>query len=294
MKIFNENISFFSVDLDRLLLEKPEVINNILETMKDMIKEECLQPLPATIYPAKETIDAFRFLSSAKHIGKVVIDYTDLSSLNGEEALPAKPVIDPEAAYFISGGLGGLGLETAEWLLRSGAKTLVLSGRKASDNEVINNRIQSWRENGNIIEERYFDITRKEILQDLIEEFGKNLPTLKGIFHCASIFDDALLENVTTERLHNGLGAKAEGARLLDELTKQIPLDFFVLFSSVTTLTGNIGQSVYIAANEVLNQICENSTNKTLQHYRLTWGLSGMLGSFHGIRLLRMHSGQSE
>ncbi|MCG4261579.1 SDR family NAD(P)-dependent oxidoreductase [Acetobacter senegalensis] len=272
MKIFNENISFFSVDLDRLLLEKPEIIRDILRTMEGMVEKGRLHALPSTVYPARETVDAFRFLSSAKHIGKVVIDYTDLVGLQGVEKVVAKPEIDPTGAYLISGGFGGLGLETAEWLLRSGAKTIVLTGRKASGNEVVNNRIEAWRKNGNRIEERYFDITHEKSLQDCIGDFGENLPPLKGVFHCASIFDDALIENITAERLRMGLGAKAEGARLLDALTKSIPLDFFVLFSSVTTLTGNIGQSAYIAANEVLNQICENRRKQNLAALSLNLG----------------------
>lgn len=278
MKIFNENIAFFSVDLDRLLLERPQIISDLLNTMEGMIKRGNLQALPVTVYPARETVDAFRFLSSAKHIGKVVIDYTDLAGLKGEARVSSRSDIDPTGAYLISGGLGGLGLETAEWLLRLGAKTIVLTGRKASDNEVVKNRIEGWRKNGNRIEERYFDITNRRSLQDVILDFGKTLPPLKGVFHCASIFEDALLENITAERLRMGLGAKAEGARLLDALTKNIPLDFFVLFSSVTTLTGNIGQSIYIAANEVLNQICENRHKQNLAALSLNLGPVGTVG----------------
>lgn len=280
MRVFNENISFFSVDLDRLLKEKPQLIKELLVTMSGMIGKGDINPLPSTVYPAGKTIEAFRYLSSAKHIGKVVIDYTDLADVVGKEKLLPPPEIDAVSAYLITGGFGGLGLEIADWLIASGAKYLVLTGRNKTDNEVILNRIQTWRDAGITLEERYFDVADKTSLKSCLSEFGKNLPNIKGIFHCACVFDDALLENITPERLTVGFSAKAVGAQNLDVLTRHIPLDFFVLFSSVTTMTGNIGQSVYIAANEVLNQICENRRALNLA------GISLNLGPIDGVGIL--------
>lgn len=280
MRVFNENISFFSVDLDRLLNEKPQLIKDILDAMASMIGDGSIHPLPSTVYPAGKTVDAFRYLSSAKHIGKVVIDYTDLTDVVGKEKLPPRPHIDAEGAYLVTGGFGGLGLEIAEWLIASGATHLVLTGRKKTDNDVVLNRLQVWRDAGCTVEERYFDITDKDSLKRCLSEFGKKLPVLKGVFHCACVFDDALLENITPERLKTGFAAKAVGASHLDALTRHMPLEFFVLFSSVTTMTGNIGQSVYIAANEVLNQICENRRGLNLA------GLSLNLGPVEGVGIL--------
>ncbi|GAN59366.1 putative polyketide synthase [Acetobacter cibinongensis] len=280
MRVFNENISFFSVDLDRLLNEKPQLIKDIFSAMANMMSDGSLQPLPSTVYPAGKTVDAFRYLSSTKHIGKVVIDYTDLTDVVGKEKWPPRPHIDPQGAYLITGGFGGLGLEIAEWLITSGATYLVLTGRKKTDNDVILNRIKVWRDLGYTIEERYFDIADKDSLKKCLSEFGNKLPALKGVFHCACVFDDALLSNITPARLEKGFAAKAIGAHHLDVLTRHTPLDFFVLFSSVTTMTGNIGQSVYIAANEVLNQICEN------RHVLNLAGLSLNLGPIDSVGIL--------
>lgn len=275
---FNNNLSFFSVDLDRMLLERPQLIENMMQEMQKLMGEGIIQPLPLSVYPAHQTIDAFRFLASTKHIGKVVIDYQNLRDLEGYAALGKIPQILPDVSYLITGAFGGLGLETAQWLIDSGARHLILNGRTPSDNEVVQYRLQSWEALGVNIYEAYFDIASEDKVTKNLSYFEKNVPEIKGIFHCACIFHDSLIENITLESLDSVLKAKAIGGRILDSVTRHLNLDFFVLFSSVTTTLGNIGQSAYIAANTILNQIAMERRKAGLPAMALQLGPIGDVG----------------
>lgn len=275
---FNNNLSFFSVDLDRMLLERPQLIENMMQAMQKLMEEGTIQALPLAVYPANKTIDAFRFLASAKHIGKVVIDYQNLDNLEGYAALGKIPQILPDASYLITGAFGGLGLETAQWLIDAGARNLILNGRNPSDNEVVQHRLQSWKALGVNIYEAYFDIANEDKVAKNISYFENNAPNIKGVFHCACVFHDSLIENITLENLDSVLRAKALGARILDSVTRHLNLDFFVLFSSVTTTIGNIGQSAYIAANTILNQIAMERREAGLPAIALQLGPVGDVG----------------
>lgn len=223
---FNNNLSFFSVDLDRMLLERPQLIENMMQAMQKLMEEGTIQALPLAVYPANKTIDAFRFLASAKHIGKVVIDYQNLDNLEGYAALGKIPQILPDASYLITGAFGGLGLETAQWLIDAGARNLILNGRNPSDNEVVQHRLQSWKALGVNIYEAYFDIANEDKVAKNISYFENNAPNIKGVFHCACVFHDSLIENITLENLDSVLRAKALGARILDSVTRHLNLDF--------------------------------------------------------------------
>ncbi|MGH6823763.1 MAG: KR domain-containing protein, partial [Methylocella sp.] len=103
-----------------------------------------------------------------------------------------------------------------------------------------------------IVHAEALDVADAAAVEKLILKIGRTLPPLAGVFHAAMVLDDALIANLDAERLKKVLAPKVTGAENLDRLTRDLPLDYFVLFSSATTAIGNPGQGSYVAANGFL------------------------------------------
>jgi len=174
--------------------------------------------------------------------------------------------IDPEASYLVTGGLGALGLEVAQWLAKEGARYLVLTGRSEAAEwaqEIIDRLVDGGVEiaviRGDVTEER--DAIR------LIEAIGETMPVLRGIVHAAGVLEDGVLQGQSWPSFNRVMAPKVDGAWNLHQATRRVPLDFFVCFSSMVSLFGSPGQGNYVAANAFMD---------SLAHYRRMLGLSGL------------------
>ncbi|KZL51498.1 hypothetical protein A2T98_01895 [Nodularia spumigena CENA596] len=178
-----------------------------------------------------------------------------------------KPVeISADGSYLITGGLGALGLEVANWLAAQGAGTLVLTGRKKA-NSATQQIIQQIEETGTQVFVISADVSQPESVAQLLQKIKQNLPPLRGIIHAAGVLDDGVLLQQTWERFQLVTAPKIAGAWNLHQLTQNISLDFFVCFSSVASLLGSPGQANYAAANAFLD---------ALAHYRQGLGKSSL------------------
>ena len=164
--------------------------------------------------------------------------------------LKSQPLaLNPEAAYLITGGLGSLGLRVARLLADKGAKQLILLGR-SQPSKSARQTINELTQQGVTVTVEQVDITDAEALQEIV-----NLPSLRGVIHAAGRLKDGLLQNQTWSSFQQVIAPKVTGAWNLHEATKDLDLDFFVLFSSVASLIGSPGQSNYTVANAGLDAI---------------------------------------
>ncbi|NNL86089.1 MAG: AMP-binding protein, partial [Myxococcales bacterium] len=128
LRVFEKGLLFASVDLGRLWVERPERFSELLSEVLTLAEDGIIEPLPRRVIPAVEVVDAFRLMAQGRHQGKVIISFEDA------ENLPVEGVgIRPDRTYVLTGGLGGLGLSVAAWLVAQGARQLVLVGRSAPD-----------------------------------------------------------------------------------------------------------------------------------------------------------------
>jgi acyl transferase domain-containing protein/acyl-CoA synthetase (AMP-forming)/AMP-acid ligase II/pimeloyl-ACP methyl ester carboxylesterase len=169
-------------------------------------------------------------------------------------------------SYLITGGWGALGLQVARWLIEKGAKKLILVG-KNQPNSNARQEIDRLRENANI-ELKSIDISQLELVRELI----KNYPNLKGIIHAAGVLDDGVLQNQTWEKFQTVISPKIDGAWNLHQVTQEINLDFFVMFSSVASLIGSPGQANYSVANAGLDAIARYRRSQHLPALSINWG----------------------
>ena len=205
-----------------------------------------------------------------------------------------KLTIDTNSAYLISGGLGALGLQLAQWLAEKSAKRLILVSRSKPSKEA-QTIIDRLTEKGVQITIAQADVTDKQQIAQVIEE---SKTSLKGIIHAAGIIDDGFLQNQTWQKFSHVISPKVFGAWNLHQLSVDLPLDFFVLFSSVASLVGSPGQSNYAAANAGLDAIARYRQGQGLPALSINWGPWAKAGmavdkgvNRQGINLIEPRSG---
>jgi len=162
--------------------------------------------------------------------------------------------VRPDASYWITGGLGALGLLTARWLVQRGARHLVLSARRAASPDALAT-IAELEALGAAVHVRRVDSGDGAQMQALADEIAGTMPALRGVVHAAGQLDDGVLLQQDATRFDAVLRGKAHGARILDGLTRELPLDFFVMYSAVGLLLGPAGQGSYAAANAELDAL---------------------------------------
>ena len=173
--------------------------------------------------------------------------------------------IDPGGTYLVTGGLGGLGMRVAEWLFAQGARKLALTSRRGGRPESVE-RLQSA---GAEVQVFAADVGDPIAMQAVFVQ----LEDLKGVVHAAGVVERIGLDELSDDSLQGQLQAKVAGSRVLDALTRDMDLDFFVLFSSVSALWGGRGLTAYATANAFEDGIAHARTAAGRPALSLGWGV---------------------
>ncbi|MCL7745473.1 SDR family NAD(P)-dependent oxidoreductase [Guyparkeria hydrothermalis] len=277
LRPFKNNLSYFGIDVDQLMSVRPDVASRVFGEMMTWMKTHEITPLAHRVFAADRVVEAFRYMQQARQIGKVVV------SLDTPPMLPAPQpsgqfTVRADGTYVVTGGLAGFGFATARWLLDRGAGEVVAVGRRGADTPGLDERLANLGEAADRLTVRACDVSDGEQVTALIDSLTRKNTTLRGVFHAATVLDDSLLTNLDDDRLETVIAAKAKGAWHLHEATRDLSLDAFVLFSSVTTLLGNPGQGNYVAANGYLDGLAAARRAQGLPATCLNWGPIGDIG----------------
>ena len=265
---FRNNLSYFALDLDRVCRERPALLRSLLLELMEMFQQGSLKPLPHNIFPVEDAANAFRYMARRKNIGKVVLSFTFAESKNRSDR-SAAPRAD--ATYLITGGHGGLGLEVARWLVEKGARHLVLLSRGGASSSA-KEAAAELAAKGAAITTIQADVSNESDLARALSEIRNAMPPLRGVIHAAGVLDDHLLLNLDAENFRRVLAPKVLGAWNLHTLTADLPLDFFVVFSSVASVLGSPGQANYAAANAFLDGLAHDRRSRGLPCLSINWG----------------------
>ncbi|NER52360.1 MAG: SDR family NAD(P)-dependent oxidoreductase, partial [Symploca sp. SIO1A3] len=252
------DVSYFPFDLGEVSQQQPNVMAQLSEELTQQWNQGKLQALPYQVFPSTQITEAFRYMQQAKQIGKVVVEMS--------EATGQTKSIRAEASYLITGGLGALGLEVAQWMVTQGARNIVLTGRRPPK-EAAQKVIAQLETAGASVSVLLGDISLQEDVNKIFQQMQASLPLLKGVIHAAGMLDDGVLQNMSWEQFTQVMTPKVQGTWHLHQLTQDLPLDFFVCFSSMASMLGNPGQGNYAAANGFMD---------ALAHYRRGIGLPGL------------------
>ena len=173
-----------------------------------------------------------------------------------------------DRSYLITGGLGALGLTIARWLIESGARHLLLAGRRGAVGK--ENAIERLRDMGAVIEVARADVANHA---DVVQMLATTkLPPLAGVVHAAGVLEDGTLATQSWEQFHRVMRPKIDGAWNLHGATGELPLDFFIMFGSDSSLLGSAGQGNYAAANAFLDAFAHYRQGLGLPALTIDWG----------------------
>lgn len=184
-----------------------------------------------------------------------------------------------EKVYIVTGGLGGFGLELAEWLVERGARHLILCSRAGIRTGYQQKKINYL--------EKFFDATISISKLNIMDAneceqlISKNDRPVGGVFHLAAVLQDSLLENITKPMFDQVVDIKYLGTKYLDKFTRihgKETLEYFVVFSSISCGRGNAGQTNYGYANSTMERICEQRQHDGFPALAIQWGAIGDVG----------------
>lgn len=285
MSVFLKNTSFHGILVDSIMDGDEQTLAEVVKLVADGIKTGAVRPLPTSVFGDHQVEQAFRFMASGKHIGKVVLKIREEEK--AKIVLPAPKLISAiprtymhkEKSYILVGGLGGFGLELANWLVSRGATKIVLTSRSGIRTGYQSLMVRRWRERGVTVAIDTNDVTTLKGAQKLLQEANK-LGPVGGVFNLAAVLRDGLLENATEAEFKTVCIPKVDGTKNLDQASRELcpDLDYFICFSSVSCGRGNIGQVNYGLANSAMERICEARQSVGLPGTAIQWGAIGDTG----------------
>ena len=262
------DVSYHVVDLASGGTQTRDELGEVFRTVMTLVEDRALEPLPLRSFPYAQAPLAFRHMAQGRHIGKVVM----------VPRVESPGRFRADATYLITGGLRGLGLLTAEWMVGRGARHLVLMARSAPS-ERAREAVGRMEERGAELLTVQGDVADPACVRGIIETIGRTMPPLRGVMHAAGVLEDGVLMRQDWGRFARVLSPKVDGAWNLHALTLNKPLDFFVLFSSVAGLMGSPGQSNHAAANAFLDALAHDRRAHGWPASSIDWGVWSDIGS---------------
>ena len=272
---FAENLSYHCLDVDQWLVHKKPDVRKVLSEIVFDLESGSLRALPTTRFSIGQTIEAFRYVSEAKQIGKVVIDVPQSGTIQAVSSPLAR--FNSKGWYVISGGTRGYGLETAKWLVERGVRRMALFSRGGLAGQPESEQIEALRTAGAEVVVRQCDVSDLDAVVAALACLRQHGP-IHGFVHAAAVLDDAPIGSLNQDRFLAVIRAKAAGAWNLHEATRMDDLKFCLLFSSISSVVGTPGQANYAAANAYLDSFACYLRARSIPAFSVNWGVLDEVG----------------
>ncbi len=241
-------------------LEHPELWGGMLDLAFEATEDEVTKLL-AEIQDYQDE-DHLAFREGNRYVARLV-----------KKPLPEVKEISfhSDGTYLITGGLGALGLKVACWMVERGVRQLVLTSRRGTVTPVQETLRQLEQAGAKVVVARA-DVSQEEDMVRIFEEIETSMLPLRGIVHAAGVPGYEAIKDMNFNSFESVLRPKVEGTWILHQLTKGMKLDFFVNFSSISSVWGSKGQAHYTAANCFLDLLAHYRQGLGLPALSVNWG----------------------
>ncbi|RFN48413.1 putative polyketide synthase [Fusarium flagelliforme] len=275
MTPFIRNVTFASVDLTVIFRHRKPLGAAALNSVMELLRQNKVHEIsPITTYPVSQIEDAFRVMQAGKHLGKLIItaNADDLVKVlpKSEETLQ----LPADASYLLIGGLGGLGRATSAWLAEHGAKNLIFVSRSGTSKPEAAALVERLEKKGVNVAVLQCDVSDYDKLSAGVNDLLRTMPPLRGLIHGGMVLNDSIFEAMSYAQYQDAIRPKVAGTINLHNLTKDMPLDFFIMLSSAAGVVGNSSQANYAAGG---------AFQDAFAHYRTELGLPAVALDLGGI-----------
>ncbi len=302
MRALRENISYFAIDADQLIKFSPEKSFSLFNQVVDLFKQGVLYPLPYTVFSSDDVLQAFQYMQQGCQIGKVVINHlrpvqkfnnnrnaeldksltyklnnheNDVSAV-ADHAVDHKALFRKEDTWLVTGGTRGFGFACALYLLDQGVGNVVLVSRSGLKDPELREILDTRYKDRAVV--KCCDVSDFNQVQSLWQRLQEQRMQITGIVNAAAVFKDRLLKDLQEEDFREVWQAKYQSALNMHKVSFQSPLKYFVVFSSISSAVGNVGQANYVAANIALESLIEQRCSQNLPGLAIEWGPVGDVG----------------
>lgn len=227
-----------------------KIIDMQLPINKELSQEQVSQITDELVSQDTETLVAYR------HCYRWVKRFEQIKQIPAKGSIKLKK----EGVYLITGGLGGIGLQLAEYLSQQWHAKLILVSRNVHPEQ--EEKINALKGKGAEVLVCLVDITDKKQTQKVIDQAYHKFGLLNGIIHAAGVSQTSFINQIQATDICNSLAAKVQGTENIMQAIKEKTLDFVVFFSSLASDLGGIGKSLYAAANAYLDAVANTHVQK--------------------------------
>lgn len=279
MDPFRRNVSFASVDMVTVFEKNKPLGARIFRECCQMVHDGQIQPpAPITELSYADAQKGFRMMQMGTTMGKIVlVPGPEDKVLVEPTKFGHNQLFKDDRTYLLVGGLGGLGRRLSEWLFQRGARRLAFLSRSGADRTDARETVEWLVQHKVEVSVFRGDVTNQAFVDDAIRQIGPE--SLAGVFQAAMVLQDAPLEKMSYAQWQRCLAPKVRGTLNLHKATAHIPLDFFVCFSSVSSILGSKAQANYSAANTYMDALCRYRRSKGLAGTTMNVGMIVGIGA---------------
>ncbi|KAF2144356.1 uncharacterized protein K452DRAFT_222743, partial [Aplosporella prunicola CBS 121167] len=250
MDAFEANRTFHGIDMAQMAVQRPESCRKLLEQSMEYYQKGAIRPIaPTKMFPASHVVEAFRYMQKGQHIGKLIVSMPEVAAeLNLTPTAPDLSFRD-DAAYILLGGLGGLGKAISNWMVEQGARHLVYLSRSGGESDDDQAFIRELEVQGCSVQTFKGSVASAKGVTSMVRSVAK---PIAGVMHLSMVLKDRSLLKLSHEDWTAAIKPKVDGAWNIHNALGDTPLDFFILFSSLSCVVGQVGPANYAAANAFL------------------------------------------
>jgi len=276
LRPFRRNLSYFGVDLDQLMVGRRQLGKQVFGELIKLFERRILTPLPFSTFKGEDIAEAFQLMQQSHHVGKIVVRPPgSKAAVAGAHGRPLRT----SGTHVITGAFGGFGMEVSKWLVEQGVRSLALFGRSGAASPAARRMLEEFKQRGVEVMADPLDVSDKDAVDAAFAKIAQTMQPVAGIMHAAMVLDDAIIANLDDDRFLRVLAPKVRGAENLHAVTRDLALDYFVLFSSITVIAGNHGQGNYVAANAYMEGLARNRRLRGLPALAIAWGIISDVGA---------------